>query len=102
MTKAGAMWREFKPIVFSEHAREQMRLRGATEEEICQALYNAPWRAAKRAKWQAKRRFAFDQPSPVNQRQYKFKEVEPIFVEESERIVVVTVKVYYTNEEKAE
>ncbi len=92
--------REFKPIQFSEHARAQMVLRGATEEEIQQTIRSESWTLAKRGKWQAKRRFAFGEPSPINQREYKFKEVAPIFAEETDAIVVVTIMVYYTNAEE--
>jgi hypothetical protein len=88
-----------KSIQFSEHAREQMVLRGAQEEEIRQAIQNEAWTPATRGKWKAKRRFSFDKLSTVNQKEYKFKEVEPVFAEETEAIVVVTVLVYYTNEE---
>lgn len=89
-----------KPIQYSEHAREQMSLRGATQAEIEQAIRNEPWIPAKRGKYRAKRRLIFGKPSPVNQKEYKYKEVEPIFAEESDVIVVVTVMVYYTNEEE--
>ncbi len=33
---------------------------------------------------------------------YKFKIVEPIFAEEAERIVIITVKVYYSNTEEVQ
>jgi hypothetical protein len=55
-----------KPIQLSAHAREQMVLRGASEEEIQQAIQIELWTEAKRGKWWAKRRFAFGKPSPVN------------------------------------
>ncbi len=89
-----------KPIHFSAHAREQMVLRGATEAEVTQTIREQDWEPAKRNKHQAKRRFDFGRLSPVNQKEYRYKEVEPIFVEESDAIVVVTIKVYYTNEEE--
>ena len=88
-----------KPIQLSAHAREQMVLRGATEEEIQQTIEIEQWAQAKRGKWKAKHRFVFGKLSPVNQKEYQFKEVEPIFVDEIDAIVVVTVMVYYSNEE---
>ncbi len=90
---------EPKPIEISNHARDQMNLRGATEEEVAETIRAESWTQAKRGKRQARRRFAFGKPSPINKKEYKFKDVEPIFIEESGAIVVVTVKVYYTNEE---
>ncbi len=89
-----------KPIQFSKHAREQMLLRGATEEEVTQTIREEKWMPAKRDKHQAKRRFHFGKLSPVNRKEYRYKEIEPIFVEESDAVVVVTIKVYYTNEEE--
>ena len=88
-----------KPIQLSAHAREQMVLRGASEDEIQQAIQSEPWAQTKRGKWKAKHRFTFGKLSPVNQKEYIFKEVEPVFVDETDAIVVVTVMVYYSNEE---
>ncbi len=92
---------EQKAIQFSEHAREQIVLRGASEDEVSQTIRNELWAQAKRGKYRAKRRFAFGKPSPINQKVYRFKEVEPIFAQEPDALVVVTVMVYYTNEEEA-
>ncbi|MBM3127283.1 MAG: hypothetical protein FJ009_01445 [Chloroflexi bacterium] len=91
-----------KAIQFSEHAREQMVLRGASEDEVAQTIRQESWAQAKRAKYRAKRRFAFDKPSPLNQKTYRFKEVEPIFADEPDMLVVVTVMVYYTNAEETQ
>ncbi len=88
-----------KAIQFSAHAREQMLLRGATEAQVEQTIRSESWTPAKRGKWKAKRRFTFTKLSPVNQKEYKYQEIEPVFVEETKAIVVVTVMVYYTNEE---
>lgn len=74
-----------------------MILRGATEAEVFEAIHTSRWEQTKRGKQETRRHFVFDQPSPVNQQFYRFKTVNPIFVEESDAIVVVTVKVYYSN-----
>jgi hypothetical protein len=58
-----------KPIRLSGHACEQLTFRGATEE----FPFNATW----------------------NRREYATKQIRPIFVEEPDEIVVVTVYVYY-------
>lgn len=85
-----------KPIAFSRHAQLQMLLRGADESEVIESIQKEPWQSAKRGRFQAKRRFIFDKPSPITGILYRFKEVEVVFAEESDRIVMVTVKVYYS------
>ncbi len=76
-----------------------MTLRGADESEVIEAIQTSPWQAAKRGKQETRRRFPFGQPSPVNKQFYRFKTVNPVFVDEADEIVVVTVKVYYSNED---
>jgi len=88
-----------KAIRFSDHARLQMILRGATEEEVTVAIRAAQREAARRGKFRSKYRFDFNRVSLTNQKFYKYKTVEPIFADESDELVVVTVKVYYSNEE---
>lgn len=62
-----------KRIRLSGHAREQLDYRGGSEEEVIEAITTATW----------------------NEKWYLNKEVRPIFVDEEEEIVVVTVYVYY-------
>lgn len=92
------MVNEAKPIHFSRHARYRMYLRGATESEVVQTIQGSPWEPARAGKYQARRTFVFGQPSPVDQKVYPFKTVHVIFAEEADRIVVVTVLVYYGGE----
>lgn len=84
-----------KTIRFSQHALEQMRLRGATREEVRETVETNPWQSAKRGKYQARKAFAFGRPSPINQQIYPFKTVHAIFADEPNEIVIVTVLVYY-------
>lgn len=88
-----------KPIRISNHAKLQMYLRGASEEEVIQSIYSGKWEPAKMGKFQSKYRFDFNMVAPTNQIFYKYKTVEPIFADEPDEIVVITVKVYYANEE---
>ncbi len=88
-----------KQVRFSNHADSQMLLRGATREEVEIAICSGTWERAKFGKFKTSYCFAFNSLSPVNQKFYKFKIVEPIFAEEAESIIIVTVKVYYANEE---
>ena len=88
-----------KPIRCSGHARLQMVLRGATEDEVTVTIRSGKWEAAKMGKFQTKHQFDFNKISLTNRKLYKYKTIEPIFADESNEIVVVTVKVYYSNEE---
>jgi hypothetical protein len=90
-----------KPIRLSLHAQRQAELRGTTSLEIVETIRTATWQSALRGKQQAKKYFVFDGISPVNQKQYRFKTVEVIFADEAQEIVVITAKVYYSNEEQA-
>lgn len=87
-----------KPIHFSRHARYRMCLRGATELEVVQTIQGGSWEPARAGKYQARRTFVFGRPSPVDQKVYPFKTVHVIFAEEVDRIVVVTVLVYYSSD----
>lgn len=88
-----------KPICFSNHARLQMVLRGATEEEVIAAISSGKWETAKVGKFKAKHQFNYKRAALTNNKYYKYKTVEPIFADEPDKVVVVTVKVYYSNEE---
>ena len=86
-----------KPIRFSQHALDQMRMRGATEAEVREAIETTQWQPAKRGKRRAQKRFPFGHPSPINQQVYSLKSVDAVFAVEADEIVVVTVSVYYGN-----
>ncbi|MBI4699208.1 MAG: DUF4258 domain-containing protein [Nitrospirae bacterium] len=83
--------RQMKPAKFSDHAKLQMTLRGASEEEVITAIRSARWEPAKPGKLKTKYRFDFNKVSLTNQKIYKYKTVEPIFADENDRIVVITV-----------
>ena len=82
-----------KPIKFSEHAKNQLKYRGATEEEVIQTIRNAAWQPAELGRLECIHEFEFN--NIWNGKLYKRKEVRPIFVEE-DKIVVVTIYVYYS------
>ena len=84
-----------KPIVLTLHAKDRLVLRGATADEITRAVREGAWESARRGKWHSTLRFAFHEASPVNGVVYTYKTVDVVFADEPERIVVVTVKVYY-------
>jgi hypothetical protein len=82
-----------KPIRLSAHARSYLAPRGFTEEEVQQAMREAPWEPAERGKTQCRQDFAYG--ALWNGKRYEWKQVRPIFVEEPDEIVVVTVYTYY-------
>ena len=82
-----------KPIRLSGHARQQLFSRGVTEEEIAEAIRTAEWAPAELGRLECHQDIAFGEE--WNKRVYATKRVRPIFVEEANEIVVVTVYAYY-------
>jgi hypothetical protein len=82
-----------KPIRLSGHAREMIGYRGATEEEVKETIQTAPWQPARQGRWECRKNF--DYGRDWNGKFYTTKQVHPIFVEESDEMVVITVYVYY-------
>jgi len=82
-----------KPILFSQHALDQMPDRGATKEEVVAAIRSGELSPAKG------KRLSFRKNVPFNGewkgRKYAIKQVIPIVIEESDKIIVVTVYVFY-------
>ena len=81
------------PIRFSGHARDNMYFRGATEKEIIQAIQENTWQPAYGGRMECRMNFIYGRI--WNGKRYETKQVRPIFVEQAEEIVVVTVYVYY-------
>jgi len=84
-----------KPLYFSQHALDQMRLRGATEDEVRDTIHTAAWTPAKHGKFQTSKTFPFGRASPVNGKIYPNKTIHVIIADEPVEIIVVTVLVYY-------
>ncbi|MBW1676727.1 MAG: hypothetical protein JRJ79_09000 [Deltaproteobacteria bacterium] len=82
-----------KPIRLSEHARQQLRFRGATEQEVIEAIRTETWETAELGRLECRKDFSFE--SEWNKNYYDTKQVRPIFVEEHDEVIVVTVYVYY-------
>ena len=83
----------FKPIILSHHALTQMLRRGTTPEELQNSIKHSTWKSAGQSRYECTKNFDYNQN--WNNKHYLVKQVRPIFVEENERIVVVTVYVYY-------
>ena len=87
------MIQAMKPLRLSGHARDNLRYRGATEEEVKEAIRIALWRPAELGRLECRKDFPYGRE--WNKKVYATKRVRPIFVEEADEIVVVTVYVYY-------
>lgn len=84
---------EPKLIAFSSHALDQMPVRGATVEEGEEAIRSGEQVPAKEGRQAYRKNFPFR--GLWKGRYYETKQVMPIVVEEPERLVVVTVYVFY-------
>jgi hypothetical protein len=82
-----------KPIRLSQHARQQLVFRGATEEQVIDAIRTEAWGPAELGRFECRKDFHF--AAEWNLKFYDTKQVRPIFVDDPDEIVVVTVYVYY-------
>jgi len=82
-----------KPILFSQHALDQMPDRGATKDEVEAAIRTGEFAPAKSKRVSYRKNFPFNKD--WKGRKYAVKQVMPIVIEESDRIMVVTVYVFY-------
>ncbi len=82
-----------KPIRLSGHAHDQLGPRGINESEIVEAIETAIWEPADLGRLECRKDVEFN--SEWNGQFYATKQVRPIFVEEQDEIVVVTVYSYY-------
>ena len=82
-----------KPIRLSEHAKQQLRFRGATEQQVIESIRTETWKPAELGRLECRKDFSFE--SEWNKKYYDTKQVRPIFVEEHDEVIVVTVYVYY-------
>ena len=82
-----------KPIRLSAHARDQLARRGATLQDVVDAIHQTGWESAQKNRFECRQNFPFAQE--WNGKYYETRQVRPIFAEEPDEIVVVTVYVYY-------
>lgn len=86
-----------KPVYFTRHARTKMAERMATEGEVVETIRQATWRPAEKGRKWARRWYPFGKEHRGTF--YKGKDVQPVFVDEPGRVVVVTVYVYLNQRE---
>lgn len=82
-----------KEIEFSRHVRDQLVDRGTSEEEIKLSIRDGEEVPAKKGRKAYRKNFNFK--SYWKGKYYSTKQVIPIVKQESDRIVVITVYVYY-------
>jgi len=80
-------------IVFSKHALEQMRERGASEEDVRRAIGEGEQFPAKHGRMGYRLNLPFN--AQWGDKQYASKQVAPIVAIESSDQIVVTVYVFY-------
>ena len=85
-----------KPIRLSNHALRYTGKRGFTVAEIEDAIQTSPWTPAELGRLDCRKNFPYGKE--WNGKVYAIKQVRPIFVEEAEEILVVTVYTYYFNQ----
>ena len=82
-----------KPIRLSAHATGYINRRGFTIAEGEEAIRTSRWQPAELGRLECRKNFAFG--NEWNGKVYATKQVRPVFVEEANEIVVVTVYTYY-------
>ncbi|MDE3099699.1 MAG: DUF4258 domain-containing protein [Verrucomicrobiota bacterium] len=82
-----------KLIRFSKHALGYTAKRGFTAEEAEEAIRTCPWSAAELGRLDCHKNFPCGKE--WNGKIYSTKQVRPVFVDEPEEIVVITVYTYY-------
>ena len=83
-----------KPIRLSAHALTYAAKRGFTVAEVEDTIRSGQWEPAELGRVECRKTFPFNRE--WNKRIYANKEVRPIFAEETDEIVVVTVYTYYS------
>ena len=82
-----------KPIRLSAHALSYTEKRGFRVAEVQDAIQGSRWEPAELGRMEYRKTFPFNKE--WNNKLYATKQVRPIFVEEADEIVVVTVYTYY-------
>jgi hypothetical protein len=82
-----------KRIEFSQHAIDQLTDRGATRSEVEEAIRTGEPAPAKKGRHAYRKNFPFG--ANWKGRRYETKQVMPIVLEKPDRLVVITVYVFY-------
>ena len=82
-----------KAIRLSKHALGYTAARGFTPAEVEDAIRTCKWGAAELGRLDCRKDFPYG--TEWNGKIYATRQVRPVFVEEAEEIVVITVYTYY-------
>ena len=82
-----------KPIRLSAHALSYITRRGFTVAEVEKAIRTCPWEKAELGRLEVRMEYPFN--GEWNGRWYAVRQVRPVFVDEPNEIVVITVYTYY-------
>lgn len=83
----------FRPVEFSDHARDTMLDRGADEKEVLMAIRTGSFEPARKGRVMFRKNFEFHRE--WRGKRYAIKQVAPVVAQETDKLVVVTVYVYY-------
>ncbi len=82
-----------KPVRLSAHALSYTTKRGFTLDEVEDAIRSSSWESAELRRLQCRKNFPFNRE--WNDKIYETKQIRPIFVEQADEILVITVYTYY-------
>lgn len=82
-----------KVVELSAHARQKMRDRGATEDEVLASIQTGSVEPARGGRVRFRKNFEFHRE--WRGKRYAVKQVAPVVAEEPDKLMVVTVFVYY-------
>ncbi len=82
-----------KPVRFSAHALSYTTKRGFTIAEVEKAIQDSLWEPSELGRLQCRKNFPFGRE--WNGKIYETKQVRPIFTEQTDEIIVITVYTYY-------
>ena len=82
-----------KPIVYSQHALDQMINREVSQEEVETTIREGEMAPAKKGRLAFRKNFSFR--SEWKGKYYEIKQVMPIVAEEEDQFVVITIYAFY-------
>lgn len=80
-------------IKFTPHAMESLKKRGVSQEEVIETIKEAEHFATKLGRMECEREFCYN--GEWHGKYYRTKKVRPVFKEEEDRILIVTVYAFY-------
>lgn len=69
-----------KRVEFSEHSKLQMKLRGTNQKEVRKTIKAGTRKPGRRNRLHSQFKFNYNRKSPVNNKHYKYKVIDAIFV----------------------